>query len=367
VYKSFFSAFLNVLGLSLYVLMHGKMAPSDSMRSKCSSLFDQTSRSDETNNEIVMCVNCSNLKDYTRVIIAKLNTARLVISILQDELNAKAAEGEVTEQVCLNKHECAKESQTATSPTVVNERLISPSRQQQYGLRIPIIVNRTTNLLSERIPGHINLNDGHWHRGTHIEHNLLLLGDSHIRGLAERIKYSLGTSYGVTGVTKPNADLQSITAPFNFSPDYLTKLDAIIVCGGTRDVSINETERGLRSLTDFAQRTTNTNVIILEIPLRYDLPLTSCVNTEVKSFNERIQRLATQFDHIKIFQMTTERKHHTRHGLHLNKLGKHLIASNLVNEINHSYFKHRVASPEGFQGKDINDNSTVQVRQTIKS
>ena len=123
-------------------------------------------------------------------------------------------------------------------------------------------VQRST-LAQERKP---NTNKRYATR-THINHNLLLLGDSHTRDLAERIGYSLGNSFSVIGITKPNADIKGITSPKHFTPANLTKHDTIIFCGGTRDISRNESKSGLYSLKEFAQRTSNTNVILLKAPL----------------------------------------------------------------------------------------------------
>ena len=169
------------------------------------------------------------------------------------------------------------------------------------------------------------------------KHNLLLLGDSHTRGLAQRMSCSLDNSFSVTGITKPNADIEGITSPRHFAPDNLTKHDTVIFCGGTRDISRNESKSGLCSLKKFVQRTSNTNVILLETPLRYELPLSSCVNFEVRLFNKRMRSLMSPFNHVKVASMSTEREHHTRHGLHLNKKGKHWVASNLVTEIKNLY------------------------------
>ena len=141
-------------------------------------------------------------------------------------------------------------------------------------------------------------------------HNLnkILLGDSHIRGLADRMNSSLGSSFSVTGITKPNANINGITSSSDSSLANLTKQDMIIFCGGTRDISRNESKSGLSVLQEFAQRTGNTNVILLEAPIRYDLPLSSCVNAEVKLFNKRMRGLMIPFDHIKVMSISTERE-----------------------------------------------------------
>jgi hypothetical protein len=80
----------------------------------------------------------------------------------------------------------------------------------------------------------------------------------------------------VTGITKPNADAESITSPSHFVVENLTKKDILIFYGGTREVCRNETNKGLRSLKAFAHRTIDTNVILLEAPHRHDLPAFMC-------------------------------------------------------------------------------------------
>ena len=112
----------------------------------------------------------------------------------------------------------------------------------------------------------------------------------------------------VTGITKPNTDIKGITSPRHFTPDNLTKHDTIIFYGGTRDISRNESKIGLHSLKEFAHMTSNTNVILLEAPPRYDLPLSSCVNTAVKLFNKRMRSLMTPFNHVKVLGISAERE-----------------------------------------------------------
>jgi hypothetical protein len=121
--------------------------------------------------------------------------------------------------------------------------------------------------------------------GIDTKYKILLLGDSHARGLAEKISSCLGNSFSVSGVIKPNADIKGIMSPRHFSTDNLTKQDVIILCGGTRDISRNS-ESVLQALKKFVQRSRNTNVIVLEAFHRYGLPPFSCVNKEVMLFNE---------------------------------------------------------------------------------
>ena len=92
-------------------------------------------------------------------------------------------------------------NETYTIPTIINGRI--------PGKVSAMISDQTTTLLRER-----KLNtDKRYATRTHPNHNPLLLGDSHTRGLAERIGCSLGSSFTVTGITKPNANIKGITSP----------------------------------------------------------------------------------------------------------------------------------------------------------
>jgi hypothetical protein len=54
--------------------------------------------------------------------------------------------------------------------------------------------------------------------------------------------------YSVIGITKPNANLSVITDAVNLKAEKLIKKDIVIVCGGTRDITKNEANVGLRFL-----------------------------------------------------------------------------------------------------------------------
>ena len=160
----------------------------------------------------------------------------------------------------------------------------------------------------------------------------------------------------MTGITKPNADIEAITFPLDLKTENLTKKDLIIFYGGTKDISINETKKGVHSLKGFAQRTMNANVILFGVPYRYDLPRSSCVNTEVKLYNKRLQSLMSTSNHVRVLSMYTERRHHTKHGLHLTKKGKDWIVSNIVKEIGNLYLPCKISPPIVLLWRDVNEN-----------
>jgi hypothetical protein len=73
--------------------------------------------------------------------------------------------------------------------------------------------------------------------------------------------------------------------------------------------------------------------MLLGVPNIYDQPSFSFVNTEVDGFNKRLYSLSYIFNHVRFLRSSTERKHHTNHGFHLNKKGKSWIANNIVKGI----------------------------------
>jgi hypothetical protein len=105
---------------------------------------------------------------------------------------------------------------------------------------------------------------------------VLITGDSHVRGLSEKIRNHLNVAFNVSGITKPNADAKSVTSSLHFEAENLTKKDLLIFYGGTRDISRNETSKGLKALKAFAHRTIHTNVFLLEAPQTRPASLFMC-------------------------------------------------------------------------------------------
>jgi hypothetical protein len=53
---------------------------------------------------------------------------------------------------------------------------------------------------------------------------------------------------------------------------------------------------------------TNTNIILVSVPHRYDLPDWSCVNSEVETLNRKLMELVKPFNHVKIVKVDLERE-----------------------------------------------------------
>jgi len=110
------------------------------------------------------------------------------------------------------------------------------------------------------------------------KHRIVLIGDSQVRVCSDKLPDRLGSSCNTFGVTKPNASLRAVTNSINLKDENLTNKDVVIIWGGTRD----EAKDGLRTLSEFAKLTVNTNVNVMCVPPHFDLQPSSCINEEVE-------------------------------------------------------------------------------------
>jgi hypothetical protein len=83
----------------------------------------------------------------------------------------------------------------------------------------------------------------------------------------------------------------------------------------------------------FCKNVNNTNIILTDIPSRYDLVKNSIVNKEIQVFNRKLRKVTKQLKHVSILEPRLNREMFTPHGLHLNRLGKCLIAKQIAMEI----------------------------------
>jgi hypothetical protein len=209
--------------------------------------------------------------------------------------------------------------------------------------KIPTLINGSTSMIKNdtllRIhKKNINMKNSTGARSNNsaskVQHKVFVLGDSHLRGSVVKIRSELSAKFEVTGVFKPGASAEKIV---NTSADDLQNLhtqDVIVLNAGANDVYKNNKGVALTQITKFIQRNYGTNIIILDIPQRYDLSLSSCVNSEIEEFNRKLKRIVTSYNHASLLETNLKREFFTRHGLHWNKLGKALVVKLILLRIN---------------------------------
>jgi hypothetical protein len=136
------------------------------------------------------------------------------------------------------------------------------------------------------------------------------------------------------GSVMPGSRLEHITNLARSDISHMNRNDFVVVWGGTNDISKNESNSGLKYLRKFALRNKHTNIVAVAPPHRYDLPDFSWVNQEAQVFKRKLRKQLKDMQHIHIVDVNQTRDEFTRHGLHLNYLGKERIAKTTEQSIN---------------------------------
>jgi hypothetical protein len=88
----------------------------------------------------------------------------------------------------------------------------------------------------------------------------------------------------------------------------------------------------------------HTNIILMGVPSRFDLPDSSCVNNEIDSFNNKLVKIVKPFKFSTLLKIEQRRENFTTHGAHLNATGKVLVTKQIVNYVN-SIFNQKEETP----------------------
>jgi hypothetical protein len=117
--------------------------------------------------------------------------------------------------------------------------------------------------------------------------------------------------------------------------EVLGKKDVIIINGGTNDVASYsyKVNRILTKMVQFILSYSNTNIIIVNLPHRHDLLNTSKTNFDIQTYNAKLQNISKAFKPVSVLEMSSNRTHSTKHGLHMNSYGKEKFANHVASQI----------------------------------
>jgi hypothetical protein len=318
------------------------------------------------------CKCCINLERELKEVQDELSSAKLIIKLLQSESNSNECTGYRTieprnliqcssvnassnkenEWIEVTTGHHTKTKQIATTKELGSKEVVTENRyhvlqslQETNGVAEGFGLKKTRSIVNTGARSH-----------KKKKHKAILIGDSHARGCAEKLSNYLGKAYEVIGYVSPNAGLDVITNSAKEEIDQLTQKDVMIVCGGTNNISKNESDKGLRYVTQLVHNKRNTNMIIINAPHRFDLEESSCVNKEVKVFNRKLNEIVERYSHVKAVDMSTKRDHYTRHGLHMNKTGKDWITRKTADVINKLFATSKPAPITPEQREMVKDN-----------
>jgi hypothetical protein len=127
-----------------------------------------------------------------------------------------------------------------------------------------------------------------------------IIGDSLLKGSAIKINQYLNTNFVVSSFIRPGASIRQIVHSQEMEFKCLVKKDISVINGGTNDLDNNSEKRksALVHMLQFAEKYVNTNIIMLNTPLRHDLALDSQINLEIQDFNLKLSKSAKLFRHV---------------------------------------------------------------------
>jgi len=192
--------------------------------------------------------------------------------------------------------------------TVITSRPSHPSKET-YGTEVNNSIQSTLVRKNKK-----NYRDG--------RPRIITLGDSHALGIAGELKHQSNHHLSTIGYVKPNAKISDVIDTAKSELCKLTKNDAIILIGGSNDIDKNVHNNNLTSIRNFLEGTQNTNVIVLEVPVRYGIGARANINEQIESYNKKLHKVTINFMHVKLINATTNRGDFTKRGLHLNSKGK---------------------------------------------
>lgn len=173
------------------------------------------------------------------------------------------------------------------------------------------------------------------------QHRILIVGDSHAKSLGLELTDRLEENFSVTGIIRANAPLQHITSDLDQLAQEFTEDDCVVVIGGTNDELNNQCFLdSLQSASEkISQVSETTNIIVLAIPERYDIPDSNDGISAANSYGCKIMRDTVKAKGncdnflISSAMCKLDRKLYTKHGLHFNMRGKSIIGKRLTSQV----------------------------------
>jgi len=115
---------------------------------------------------------------------------------------------------------------------------------------------------------------------------------SQLKGSTIKINQYLNTNFVVSSFIKPGANIKQIVHSQELEFKCLGKKDISVINGGTNDLDNNSEKRksAVVHMLQFAQKYVNTNIIMVNTPLRHNLAMDSQINFEIQDFNMKLSK-----------------------------------------------------------------------------
>ena len=156
---------------------------------------------------------------------------------------------------------------------------------------------------------------------------------------------------------KPGSTTNELNETAKHEVRKLSHEDAII-CSGTNDYELNKFSQTFHNTMSFIKNNKHTNILLMNVPYRHDLPNATSVNVLILDLNRKLQKLGRIFPHMSFVKTDTNRILYTNNGVHLNKIGKQLVQHQLVPFLD-STFEQKRAQPIILGSHKILENNNI--------
>lgn len=164
-----------------------------------------------------------------------------------------------------------------------------------------------------------------------------VFSDSHGRSIASSLS-DINLNFKTCGVVKPKAKFNSVVEPLSYNTDNKCENSGYsVVIGGANNIYYNEAKIFLKDLVRFLQFFYTVNLIITTCPVRYDLPMWSCVNKEIAKTNDRLKHFSSKFTNVKLIDLSVySRDLFSKKGIHLNCRGERKLAMDICKLVSYN-------------------------------
>jgi hypothetical protein len=118
-----------------------------------------------------------------------------------------------------------------------------------------------------------------------------LIGDSFRRGIRENVELSLSNKFGIYSMIKPGCKLNTPLQSANRASGGFTDKDVIFICCGANDFNSDKDEPTIDHIMEFIKSNNHTNIVLANVPIRYDLSYHSQVNKGIRSYNKKLMEI----------------------------------------------------------------------------
>jgi hypothetical protein len=196
-------------------------------------------------NQLIMCNSCLKYKDELEIVVQELKTAKKIIQLLQDDLNASKdciPVEAIISTINKSSSECVKAKEESASTMkwldIVARRKVNQSNSKELKFHeISTIVNGqvVSKVNVKRLSPNQSTSRTCKISATQFrskDRKIIIVGDSHAQGCTARIKDYFSENVEVMGYVKPGVTTDILVKTASNDIINLTKKEAIILWGG---------------------------------------------------------------------------------------------------------------------------------------